>query len=291
MEIVVASGKGGTGKTTVSSFLFSFLSSFKKKKVVGVDADVEAPDLLIALGKHRIIRREPIVDSKMAIINYDQCILCGDCVKVCQFGAIEWDSKPIIIEPLCEGCGACSIVCPPKAISLTDVKTGDLIFAETEYGPVITGELEIGKKHSGHLVEILKSEAKKLIYEHIIVDAAAGTGCSVISSIAGSDYLIIVVEPTPQAMRSAKKIFEIGKNFGVRMGIVVNKFDINPNFVDDIFDWAEENSVDILGRIPYDYNIVRAYANMKSLLEFAPESEAARSLSKIAEKLFSIIGR
>jgi len=289
-EIVVASGKGGTGKTTISSFLITFLWK-KGLSVVGVDADVEAPDLVIALGDHREVSRETIIDSKVAVIDYNSCSNCGECYKACQFNAIEWVNKPIVIQELCEGCGVCSYVCPEKAIKMKLVETGDLIVYETKYAPIVTGELRIGRKHSGKLVEMLRERAGKIKNKGlVIIDAAAGTGCPVISSIVGADYLIIVVEPTPQSLRTAGKIADIGNFFNTAMGVVVNKYDLNPSFIQHVKKWANERKIEFLGQVPYDENVVRAYVNAKSLLEYAPNSPATKSLEKILntwfEKLF-----
>jgi len=289
VEIVIASGKGGTGKTTLSSFLISFLAP--RTKLIGVDADVEAPDLAIALGGGRQILREEIFDSMIAEVDFNKCDMCGDCFNICQFRAIEWRDGPKIISQMCEGCGACSIVCNKNAISLRTVKTGDVVIIETKYANVITGELVIGRKHSGKLVELIKEKSRRYIDSGIIVvDAAAGIGCPVISSIAGSDYLVIVIEPTDQALNTADKLVNIGKIFNVDIGIVVNKYDLNPDFLDSFEEWAKKRGVEILGMVPYDDVVVEAYVNMKSLVEYAPGSNVVSVLEDIAEKIFRRLG-
>lgn len=292
LEIVVASGKGGTGKTTVSAFLLSFFS-LSNYDAIGVDADVEAPDLIIALGKYKEIGKEEVIDSPIATINYNRCVSCGECLNACQFGAIEWMSKPVIISELCEGCGVCEVVCRYGAVKYSYVKTGDIIIQDTKYGLVIMGQLEIGRKHSGKLVEMLKERARKYTKNNsiIIVDAAAGTGCPVISSIVGSDYLIIVVEPTRQSIRTASKVIEIGRHFKVKIGIVVNKWDLNPDFKAKIEAWADEKKVEVLGYIPYDKSVIEAYVNMSNLLDFAPKSKATEALINIYENLVDVLRR
>ncbi len=284
IEIVVASGKGGTGKTTVSAFLISFFS-IRGLSVIGVDADVEAPDLVIALGGVEESYREHIYDSQVAVIDYDQCISCGECFSSCRFGAIDWNSGPVIINEMCEGCGLCSMLCPVKAISMKEVKTGSIVVGKTKYCDIITGELEIGRKHSGRLVEIVKGKAREAGAKYVFVDAAAGIGGPVISSIAGSDFLIVVVEPTRYSIDTASKVIKIGKTFGVEIGVIVNKFDINIDFLEYIKKWASEKNVEILGMIPFDDAVIRAYVNMQSLLDFAPDSKATESLREIAEKI------
>jgi len=288
LEITIASGKGGTGKTTVSSFLISYLSGVEKR-VIGVDADVEAPDLVIALGRHTEIHREEVFDSEIAVINYDRCISCGTCASICRYGAIDIkNGRPVITPELCEGCGVCGYVCPTKAIDIKKTKTGDMIIYDTKFGKVVTGELEIGRKHSGKLVDMLRMKARSIVGGgYIVIDAAAGIGCPVISSIVGVDYLVIVVEPTPQSMLTASKIYEIGKIFNVPMGLIVNKYDLNREFVDEIRRFSEERKVDFLGTVPYDRSIVEAYVNIRSLIEYAPSSSATKSLREIAERLLS----
>jgi len=290
LEVVVASGKGGTGKTTISSFLLSYFSK-RGLNIIGVDADVEAPDLVIALGQAKLRNSEEIHDSLIAIINEDRCTLCGKCYDACQFSAIDWDGKPIVIRELCEGCEVCSYVCDANAIRMEKIKTGEIKIYDTEFCKVITGELEIGRKHSGKLVDILKNVARDNIKNGIIiVDAAAGTGCPVISSIAGSDYLVIVVEPTIYSIRTATKIVRIGENFGVNMGCVINKYDMNKPYVESIEKWARENNVNILGAVPYDESIVRAYVSMQGILKYSPNSIAVKYMKEIAEKLLDILG-
>lgn len=287
-EIVVASGKGGTGKTTLSSFLISSLA-LDGYLVVGVDADVEAPDLIIGLGGGREIDRGSIFDSTVAVINYDKCSLCGECYKACTYGAIKWLDKPIIIPELCEGCGVCKFVCPDNAINLMSTKTGDVIIKETKYAKIILGELEIGRKHSGKLVDMIRDKARGLVNnpDLIVIDAAAGTGCPVISSIVGSDYLIIVIEPTNQSLVGASKIIDIGKHFNIPIGLVVNKYNLNREFISSIKEWGAEKEVSILGFIPYDKLVVESYVKMIPLIEYAPKSNVVKELLETKEKILN----
>ena len=286
-EIVVASGKGGTGKTTVSSFLITFFAK-QNIDVVGIDADIEAPDLILGLGEGEEVYREEIADSKIAVVDYSKCRKSGECYRACQYGAIEWENGPIIISELCEGCSLCAILCPSKAISLTTVRTGNIFVKKTRYAPVITGELEVGRKHSGKLVDILRNKAKEMYRDAAlnVIDAAAGIGCPVISSIVGADHLILVIEPTPQSLKTAQKIVEIGNHFGIRKSLIVNKYDLNEEFVDQIKNWAKEREMDIIGFVPYDKAVVESYVNEIPLIDYAPNSKVVESLKEIAEKVY-----
>lgn len=289
IEVVVASGKGGTGKTTLSSFLISFLAP--RVKVIGVDADVEAPDLAIALGGGRLVLREEIFDSAIAEIDYSKCSMCRNCFNVCQFRAIEWHEGPQVIPQMCEGCGACTIVCGNNAINLRTVKTGDIVVIETKYTNIISGELVVGRKHSGKLVDTIKEKSREYIDEGlIIVDAAAGIGCPVISSIAGADYLVTVIEPTNQALSTADRLISVGKTFNIDVGVVVNKYDLNMGVLSTLEKWANNRGVEILGMVPYDDVVVEAYVNMKSLIEYAPKSDIVDALKNIAERIINKFG-
>lgn len=288
-EIVVASGKGGTGKTTVSSYFISSLA-LRGYRVVGVDADVEAPDLIIGLGGGEELYKEEVFDSPLAVIDYSKCSLCMECYKACTFNAIKWVGKPVIVSELCEGCGVCKYVCPDKAIDLTSTKTGDIVIKNTKYAKIVFGELEIGRKHSGKLVDMLRERARNTDNPSlIIIDAAAGTGCPVISSIVGSDFLLIVIEPTNQALVGASKIVEIGKHFNIPMGLVVNKYDLNEGFREIIKSWSKENDLRILGFVPYDKVVVESYVQLKPLIDFAPNSEVSKRLGEVVDQVISFL--
>ncbi|RLE88246.1 MAG: ATPase [Thermoprotei archaeon] len=288
MEIVVASGKGGTGKTFLSSNMAIYLRD--KGGVVAVDADVEAPDLLLALGgARRVLWREEYYGAKQPTIDYAKCIRCWMCVKACEFGALAASPKgPVVDYDRCEGLGTCSLVCPVNAIQLVEAHTGAMYAAESEAGiTVITGDLDLGQGASGRLVYELKERAYELSRErnarYRVVDAAPGIGCPVISSIAGADVLIVVVEPTPQSVKGAKRLVEVADMLRVKTLAVVNKYDLNPDYARSIPEMLE---VEVVGRVPYDEAVVRSYTLMKPLLTYSPRSKAAQSLLEI----FSTLG-
>lgn len=293
-EIAIVSGKGGTGKTTISSSLLTlFIES--DKKVLGVDADIEAPDLILAMGGGKEINREEIWQSVYATINYEECINCLECYTTCQFKAITIEEGfPKIIKELCEGCKTCSIVCPTKAITYITRKTGDVVIFDNKITKIVTGYLEIGMRNSGLMVDIIREKAWKIAqeedYEGIIIDSAPGIGCPVISSLKGVNYAILVLEPTPMSLKAATRIIEITKHFGIKTGIVVNKFDIYESYVKKIEKWVAENNLTFLGKIPFSEKIPEAYNNLQPVIKYYPESNVAEAIREIYNITIEEIG-
>ncbi len=289
-EIVIVSGKGGTGKTSISSSLI-YLFNRDKFSVLGVDADIEAPDLALALGGGNILSEEEVWESHYAFIKEEECVRCNLCLDACQFGAIELNESgyPYVIPELCEGCNACKIVCPVEAIELKKRRTGKIIHYKTRFSDIVTGKLEIGMRNSGLMVDLIRDKARRIAANKdsdlILIDGAPGIGCSVISSVKGAYYAIIVMEPTATSLRSGKRVYEVIKHFNVPAGLIVNKFDLKPEFVSKIKEWAESEGLEFLGGVPFDKSVVESYVNMKPLLEFDPSSHASKSITEIYEKI------
>ena len=292
MEIVVASGKGGTGKTFIASNLAYYLKA-NGEKVVAVDADAEAPDLLLALGgsKKNIFSNHVSLSRKARII-YEKCTGCLSCANACKFYAIDVaDGKPRIIEEYCEGCNACNIVCPAKCIELYVKETGIVKCDISQYEiPVITADLEVGGRNSGDLVYMAREEAHKLSREmnakHIIIDAAAGIGCPVISSLAGAQILIVIVEPTPPSISGAKRLLEVAEKMKIKPYIIINRYDAYP---EDAVKEIMEMRCEVIGKIPYDKTVVEAYVNMKPILLYNPNSKASKSLLEALDYFLRVL--
>ncbi len=270
-RITVVSGKGGVGKSMLSSSLAVLLA--RNKKVVVADCDVDAPDLGLSLGMDRkdYDSWEDITTNKKAVLDEKRCTGCGKCRDVCAFGAIEWDEKrkrPAFRSLFCEGCGACGLVCPENAIRLKEVKNAKIGTGKSAYGfPIVTGQLRMGESGSGKVVFVVKDRAASLVQklkaDVMLTDAAAGIGCPVIASVRGSDYVIAVTEPTPSALSDVKRALDIVGHFGIKSGLVINKFDLNPGFSKKIESFSEKAGIPVLGKIPYDRKFVDALVNRK----------------------------
>ncbi|RLG19742.1 hypothetical protein DRN67_01865, partial [Candidatus Micrarchaeota archaeon] len=227
MKLVVLSGKGGTGKTSLTSSLALSLS--KKKKLILVDADADCPNQSIIFPGKKIIDKELSV-MKTAVIDYSKCNGCMKCVENCVFHAIEVkNGKPVIKDMGCEGCGACAVVCPNNAIKLVPTVGGRLIARQTAHFPLVYGELLLGKSGTGKIVyearKLGEKVGKKEGAELTLIDAAAGIGCPVIASVRESDYVVGITEPTPAGLSDLKRVFKVVEHFRIPHGIVINKYD------------------------------------------------------------------
>ena len=284
MEIVIASGKGGVGKSTFTGSLISLL---KDLKIAAVDADAEAPNLHLVLNVKKWDSERDVIAAKSATIT-DKCINCGVCDNICIYEAIYIENgQHKIKEYLCEGCGACKAVCPVEgAIVISDTVSGWIRAANTKYGPLVSAELDVGKPNSGKLVTEEKNIAKEWVKEgkakHVIVDSAAGIGCQVIASLSGANKALLIAEPTPSSLSDLKRVYWLAQHFRIPSYIIINKDGMNPGYK-GIEEFANKNNVEIIGRIPYDPSIPKSLANMKPLVEYAPDSPASKEIKRIAQ--------
>jgi MinD superfamily P-loop ATPase len=279
--ITILSGKGGTGKTTLSSNISVLLS--KQKKITVADCDSDAPNLALALGiqEEDFSSWKEVETNEKAILNEKKCIGCKKCFNVCNFGAIKWDdkkNKPIFDSLLCEGCGACQLVCSQKAIKLVKVKNGRISDIKTKYGfDLVSGQLNIGSTGSGKVVSLIKEKAMELAKKNnsnfILLDSAAGVGCPVIASIQGSDFIVAVTEPTPSGLNDLKRVLRTVEHFRIPYGIVINKFDLNKNFTKIIENFMDKYNIPLLGKIPYDKEFFKALVNMNPIVETNPKNK------------------
>ncbi len=294
VEIVVASGKGGVGKSTITASLAILLRK-KGFKLVAVDADAEAPNLNLVLGVTDWDTVKPYYEGRYAEIVEDKCINCGECLTACPFGAIEVvNGRYVINKWICEGCYTCSFVCPVKAIRfIRDIVAGYIrVKNTTPYGfPLVSGEIVPGRPNSGKLVTEVKNLAKQLIglNSYILVDAAAGIGCQVISSLAGAHMAILVAEPTPASFNDMLRVYKLTRHFGIPAALIINKYDLDPEWYRKIRDYALKHNIDYLGEIPYDDKVAYSIAYMKPVILEYPNTPASNALMRIADKLVEIL--
>jgi len=271
-QIVVISGKGGTGKTTVTAALARLVEN----KVL-VDADVDASNLEI-LTYPRTVKTETYREGQTAVIDPQKCISCDLCRQHCRFDAIVVDDagKYSVDEHACEGCKVCQLVCPAGAVSMVEVEAGVVKQSETPFGMLYHGELSAGRDNSGKMVTYLRElgadYAQKNDLDWVLIDGAPGIGCQVIASVTGVDGAIVVSEPTLSAIHDLKRVVELALHFRLKVGVVINKVDINPSLSREIRRWAESQNLPVLAEIPLDKRIIRAMVEKKSPIEIGDES-------------------
>jgi MinD superfamily P-loop ATPase len=283
MKMVVASGKGGTGKSMIASSMAMLFS--EKNNVVACDCDVDAPNLGLWLGVTDYDTTERISTSEKAHIDPEKCSECGECYEACQFTAIDRDNGYTVNPLLCEGCGVCQLVCPENAVELNSVMNGEIMVDEAKLGfPLVSGQLYPGETGSGKIVQELRLRAEKYDHDIMILDSAAGIGCPVIASVTGCDFALLVTEPTPSGFTDLGRILEIVNHFKIPFGVVLNKWDINPELSEEIESWSGER---LLGKIPYDRKIVDSLVNLKPAIY--SDTLASKEIIKVFKKLDSKI--
>jgi len=287
-ELVVISGKGGTGKTSIVA---SFAALAKNK--VMADCDVDAADLHLVL-EPEVEYTENFSGGKRARILSQKCKHCGKCYEVCQFDAVKWSadldevaSVDYQIDPIsCDGCGVCARVCPKDAIAFEPAINGQWYRSHTRHGPMVHAKLGIAEENSGKLVSLVRNHAKKIAEEQqldlVLIDGSPGIGCPVIASITGTDLVLVVTEPTQSGKHDLERVMKLTRHFGIRTLVCINKWDLNPEVTSEIEALAHEQSATIAGKVRYDNAITEAQIRKLSVVEYSKNgvSEEIKSLWK-----------
>ncbi len=267
-EIVVLSGKGGTGKTSIAASL-AVLAGYE---AVIADCDVDAANMHIIL-KPDFAQKIDFYSGELAVIDQDLCTICGKCAAICRFNAIPLIGNEYRIDALsCEGCGYCERICPTKAITMVERKSGQVFISQIKVGStMVHARLDIGAENSGKLVARVKNDSKslatKLGKQFIIVDGSPGIGCPVISSLAGANFVLLVTEPTVSGLHDLKRISGVIKKFRIKMACIINKHDINTQKTEEIMNFLSEEKIWHLANIPYDVGFTKAMSEAKSIVE------------------------
>jgi len=273
-QIVVISGKGGTGKTVMSA-CFAVLA----RNAVLADVDVDASNLHLLL--HPEIRERHVFKSgRKARIESARCTACGLCLPLCRFGALSKDAAgKAAVEPLsCEGCGVCFHVCLEGAVAMDPQVSGEWFVSATKYGPLVHARLGIAEENSGKLVTEVRKKAREIAEAEgrdvVIMDGSPGIGCPVIASLTGTDLALVVTEPTPSGLHDMERIIELAQHFKIRTACCINKFDLDPGYTERIERWCDERSISVVGKIAFDPAVPESVVRRIPFVEYVSNSSS-----------------
>ncbi len=280
-ELVIISGKGGTGKTSI----MGAFATLAKNKVL-CDADVDAADLHLII-EPSIQSRHDFKSGRTALIDENRCSQCGQCRDLCQFQAISLDFQ---VDPVaCEGCGVCVHFCPENAIDFPINTCGEWYISDTRLGLMVHARLGVAEENSGKLVSLVRNEAKgmaeKTGSDLILTDGPPGVGCPVIASIGNADAVLVVTEPSVSGIHDLKRILALTEHFRVPAMVCINKYDLNQKLTDDINTYVRNSHATTLGKIPFDTGITHAMVQAQTILEYDPFSETSQAIQDIWQKV------
>ncbi len=284
-QLVILSGKGGTGKTTVAAALAHLAS--QEAPIVLVDADVDAANLELVLSPE-LLEEHAFFSSKVAVIDPDSCEACGRCVEVCRFEAVispQSGSNSFSIDPVaCEGCAVCYYQCPAEAISLKEPQDGRWFRSQTPFGPLVHAHLFAGQENSGKLVSEVRQYARKIASEegvqYSIIDGPPGIACPVIAATTGVDLALIVVEPTVSGAHDLERVLAVSDHFGVPAVVCINKYDINLDQTRGITAYCVERGVEVAACIPFDTAVTEAMVQGKPITAYG-DGRVSEELRKL----------
>jgi len=270
-EIVVISGKGGTGKTSITASL----AILGGEEVVVADCDVDAADMHLLLNPD-FGSAEAFFSGELAIIDQDLCTACGKCLEVCRYDAVRAEDGAYSIDEIsCEGCGYCARVCPVEAITNVEQNVGDWYLSRIRTGSqMVHARLKIGADNSGKLVAKVKNETKSIAEdtkkEIVLVDGSPGVGCPVVSSLSGASFVVLVTEATTSGLHDLQRVHELVKQFGIKAGCIINKADLNKDVLRELRSFLEREEITKLAEIPYNEAFTAAITNGSTIVEWDP---------------------
>ena len=282
-EIVIVSGKGGTGKTSLTA-AFAALA----KNSILCDADVDAADLHLLM-QPEVKEQTDFMGGSKAVIDPDLCTGCGTCRTLCRFDAI---SDRYEVDPIrCEGCGVCVDFCPEQAIGFPVQRCGEWFVSDTRFGPMVHARLGIAEENSGRLVSLVRTKTRQLAeargLELILTDGPPGIGCPVIAAIGGATALVIVVEPTVSGIHDMERVVDLAAHFRVPGLVIVNKYDLNVEMTEAVEKLAVQRNLVVLGRVPFDPVFTRSMVQGQTLFEYGEETPTRQVVRDIWAKIIS----
>jgi MinD superfamily P-loop ATPase len=294
-QLVILSGKGGTGKTSVTA-AFAHLLRLEDppRPIVLADADVDAANLELVLAP-KVIEEHPFQGGPVAVIDAEVCTDCGECARVCRFEAVEVRDDIYQIDPIaCEGCAACVYQCPVEAIHMQEEIGGRWFRSESEYGPLFHAALRPAQENSGKLVTLVKQNARLLAMDEdrqvVLVDGPPGIGCPVISAVSGADLALIVAEPTVSGVHDMNRALETTAHFGVQALVCINKADLYPEGCQEIEAACKEKGAALVGKIPFDRAVTEAMVQGEPVTAYRPDAPASQALRAVWGQVSDALG-
>jgi MinD superfamily P-loop ATPase len=285
-QLVILSGKGGTGKTSLAA-AFAHLAhgGLSPIQAVLADADVDAANLELVLCPERIETHD-FTGGSLAVINHERCNGCGICEQVCRFDAIQSTPDTYRVDPIvCDGCATCVYQCPQDAILMQPQIVGQWYRSESRYGPLFHADLHPAQENSGKLVTVVKQNARLLAmdmgYQLVIVDGPPGIGCPVISAAAGADMVLVVTEPSSAGIHDMERVLQLARHFRLPPLVCINKADIYPAGSDQILNYCDQHQIEVVGSIPYDEMVTWAILNGEPVTAYEPAAPASLAISQI----------